>query len=93
MPTSAKEIIQLHRAQQYEPLLRGVHGSYLFDIEHVCLAFQEVGDVRMCLREGSLMCRVAQAQNISAKANALHDVHKGAGAKYRESKRMLLTGD
>jgi putative sterol carrier protein len=52
MPTSAKEIIQLHRAQEYEPLLRGVHGSYLFDIEQVGCWFVAVDDGKIRVTEG-----------------------------------------
>ena len=34
MPT-AHEVFQLHQFQKYEPLLRGVTGTYLFEIEGV----------------------------------------------------------
>jgi hypothetical protein len=34
MPQSAQEVFQLHRMQEYGPLLSGVSGTYLFDIDH-----------------------------------------------------------
>jgi putative sterol carrier protein len=35
MPQTAQEVFTLHRMQEYEPHLRGVHGTYLFDIDKV----------------------------------------------------------
>lgn len=41
---SAREIFQLRQFQKYEPLLRGVTGTYLFDIEGVGYRFISVRD-------------------------------------------------
>ena len=35
MTQSAQEIFQRYKTKQYEPSLRGVRGTYLFDIEQV----------------------------------------------------------
>ncbi|HEY3628931.1 MAG TPA: SCP2 sterol-binding domain-containing protein [Terracidiphilus sp.] len=35
MPQTAQEVFKLHRVQKYEPILRSVHGTYLFEIEKV----------------------------------------------------------
>ena len=43
-PQTAKEIFELHTLQQREPSLRGVHGTYLFDIEGVGGWFVKVND-------------------------------------------------
>jgi hypothetical protein len=34
VPQRAQEVFQLHRMQEYEPLLSAVSGTYLSDIEH-----------------------------------------------------------
>ena len=44
MPETAQEVFNLHRMQKYEPVLRGVHGTYLFDIEKVGSWFVAVDD-------------------------------------------------
>ena len=44
MPQTAQEVFNLHRMQKYEPVLRGVHGTYLFDIEKVGSWFVAVDD-------------------------------------------------
>ena len=44
MAETAQEVFNLHRMQQYEPVLRGVHGTYLFDIEKVGSWFVAVDD-------------------------------------------------
>jgi len=44
MPQSAQEVFNLHRMQDYEPVLRGVHGTYLFDIDKVGCWFLAVDD-------------------------------------------------
>jgi putative sterol carrier protein len=44
MPETAQEVFNLHRMQNYEPVLRGVHGSYLFDIDKVGCWFLAVDD-------------------------------------------------
>jgi arylformamidase len=41
---SAREVFQQHKVQEYEPLLRGVTGSYLFEIEGVGYWFISVRD-------------------------------------------------
>jgi hypothetical protein len=52
MPQSAQEIFQLHRMQEYEPLLRGVWGTYVFDIEQVGCWFAAVDDGKIRIAEG-----------------------------------------
>ena len=44
MPQTAQEVFKLHRMQKYEPVLRGVHGTYLFDIDKVGCWFVAVDD-------------------------------------------------
>src|SRR6266849_3731497 len=51
MAQSAQEIIQLHRMQEYSPLLRGVRGTYLFDIERVGCWFVAVDDGKIKITE------------------------------------------
>ena len=50
MPT-AHEVFQQHRLQKHEPLLRGVTGSYLFEIEGVGYWFISVRDGAIKLEE------------------------------------------
>jgi putative sterol carrier protein len=52
MPQSAQEIFELHRMQEYESLLRGVRGTYLFDIEQVGSWFVAVDDGKIKVTEG-----------------------------------------
>ena len=44
MPQTAQEVFSVHRRQNYEPILRGVHGTYLFDISKVGSWFVSVDD-------------------------------------------------
>jgi putative sterol carrier protein len=44
MTQTAQEVFDLHRMQKYEPVLRGVHGTYLFDINKVGSWFLAVDD-------------------------------------------------
>ena len=44
MLETAQEVFNRHRRQKYEPVLRGVHGTYLFDIEKVGCWFVAVDD-------------------------------------------------
>jgi putative sterol carrier protein len=44
MPQTAQEVFNLHRKQKYEPVLSGVHGTYLFDIDKVGCWFLAVDD-------------------------------------------------
>jgi putative sterol carrier protein len=44
MPQTAQEVFNLHRMQNHEPVLRGVHGTYLFDIDKVGCWFLAVDD-------------------------------------------------
>ena len=44
MPQTAQEVFDLHRMQKYEAVLRGVHGTYLFDIDKVGSWFVAVND-------------------------------------------------
>ena len=48
---TAHEIFQLHEFQKYEPLLRGVTGSYLFEIERVGYWFISVRDGAIGIEE------------------------------------------
>src|SRR5262249_22755460 len=44
MTQTAQEVFSLHRLQDYEQFLRGVHGTYLFDIDKVGSWFLAVDD-------------------------------------------------
>ena len=44
MPQTAQEVFNLHRMQKHEPVLRGVHGTYLFEIDKVGSWFVAVDD-------------------------------------------------
>jgi putative sterol carrier protein len=50
MPT-AHEVFQEHQFQKYEPLLRSVTGTYLFDIDHVGCWFISVSHGAITLEE------------------------------------------
>lgn len=50
MPT-AHEVFQLHKFQKYEPLLRAVTGTYLFEIERVGYWFISVRDGAIRIEE------------------------------------------
>lgn len=50
MPT-AHEVFQLHQFQKYEPLLRRVTGTYLFEIERVGYWFISVRDGAISIEE------------------------------------------
>jgi putative sterol carrier protein len=50
MPT-AHEIFKRYQFQKYEPLLRGVNGTYLFEIEHAGYWFISVRDGAIKLEE------------------------------------------
>jgi putative sterol carrier protein len=51
MPETAQEVFSLHRMQKYEPFLRGVHGTYLFDIDKVGCWFVAVDDGAVRIEE------------------------------------------
>jgi putative sterol carrier protein len=53
MARTALEIFDLNRAKHDEPLLRGVHGTYLFDIEKVGAWFVSVDDGAVTVDKGS----------------------------------------
>src|SRR5215469_17912857 len=44
MAQTAQEVFSLHRMQKHEPVLRVVHGTYLFDIDKVGSWFLAVDD-------------------------------------------------
>jgi putative sterol carrier protein len=44
MAETAQDVFDRHRKQNYEPVLRGVHGTYLFDIDKVSSWFVAVDD-------------------------------------------------
>ena len=44
MTQRARELLQRYRARHYEPFLRGVRGSYLFEIEQVGTWWLSVDD-------------------------------------------------
>jgi len=50
MPT-AHEVFQQHKSQEYEPLLRGVTGTYLFEIERAGSWFISVRDGAIRIEE------------------------------------------
>jgi len=51
VPHTAREVFNAHRMQKYEPVLRGVHGTYLFDIEKVGCWFLAVDDGAINIEE------------------------------------------
>src|SRR5215472_2361036 len=51
MPHTAQEVFSVHRTQKYEPLMRGVHGTYLFDIDKVGCWFVAVDDGAIRIEE------------------------------------------
>lgn len=44
MTRSAQELFQFYKTKQYEPFLKGVRGTYLFDIDQVGCWFVAVED-------------------------------------------------
>ena len=50
MPT-AHELFQIRKGQEYEPLLRGVTGTYLFEIEGIGYWFISVRDGAIKIEE------------------------------------------
>ncbi len=48
---TAHEVFQQHQFQKYEPLLRGVTGTYLFEIEHAGYWFIAVRDGAIRIEE------------------------------------------
>jgi len=55
MAETAQEVFSLHRMQKHEPVLRGVHGTYLFDIDKVGSWFIAVDDGAIHVRAASFM--------------------------------------
>lgn len=51
MARTAQEVFNLRRMQTYEPILRGVHGTYLFDIDKVGSWFVAVADGTLRVEE------------------------------------------
>jgi putative sterol carrier protein len=51
MPQTAHEVFDLHRMQKYEPFLRSVHGTYLFDIDKVGSWFVAVNNGAINIEE------------------------------------------
>src|SRR5215510_12795051 len=51
MLETAQEVFNVHRMQKYEPVLRGVHGSYLFNIDKVGSWFVAVDDGTVTIEE------------------------------------------
>jgi arylformamidase len=51
MPQTAQEVFDVHRMQRYEPVLRGVHGTYLFNIDKVGSWFVAVDDGAVNIEE------------------------------------------
>jgi arylformamidase len=50
-PETAQEVFNVHRMQKFEPFLRGVHGTYLFDIDKVGCWFVAVDDGAVNIEE------------------------------------------
>jgi len=50
-PQTAQEVFNVHRMQKYAPVLRGVHGTYLFDIDKVGSWFVAVDDGALHIEE------------------------------------------
>src|SRR5215472_8676564 len=55
MAETAQEVFDLHRMQKYEPVLRGVHGTYLFDIDKVGSWFVAVADCTISCEEADFV--------------------------------------
>jgi arylformamidase len=53
MPRTAQDVFNAHRLQKYEPVLRGVHGTYLFDIDEVGRWFVAVDDGSVHIEEAN----------------------------------------
>jgi arylformamidase len=53
-PQTAQEVFTVHRMQKYEPVLRGVRGTYLFDIDKVGSWFVAVDDGAINIQESRL---------------------------------------
>ena len=51
MTQTAQEVFNLHRTQLHEPILKGVHGTYLFDIDKVGSWFVAVDDGAIHIEE------------------------------------------
>lgn len=51
MSQTAQELFKLRRMQKYEPILRGVHGTYLFEIDKVGSWFVAVNDGAINIEE------------------------------------------
>ena len=51
MPETAQELFNRHRMDNYDPILRGVHGTYLFEIEKVGNWFVAVNDGAIKIEE------------------------------------------
>lgn len=51
MPETAHEIFERKRKEKYDPVLRGVHGTYLFDIDKVGCWFVAIDDGAIHLEE------------------------------------------
>jgi putative sterol carrier protein len=49
--TTAREFYEKHKLQEYEPLLKGVHGTYLFEIANVGPQFISVQDGAIEIQE------------------------------------------
>lgn len=50
-PQTAQEVFNVHRMQKFAPVLRGVHGTYLFDIDKVGSWFVAVEDGALNIEE------------------------------------------
>jgi len=50
-PQTAQEVFNVHRMQKYAPVLLGVHGTYLFDIDKVGSWFVAVNDGALNIEE------------------------------------------
>jgi arylformamidase len=50
-PQTAQEVFNVHRMQKFAPVLRGVHGTYLFDIDKVGSWFVAVDDGALNIEE------------------------------------------
>src|SRR6516165_5089323 len=51
MPQTAREVFERHRVQRHEPILHGVHGTYLFEIDKVGSWFVAVDDGAIKIEE------------------------------------------
>ena len=79
MPQTAQEVFTLHRMQKYEPVLRGVHGTYLFEID-------KVGNWSIAVDDG-----VIDVEETKRDADCTISCNEGDFVDIVEGRRNLIT--